>query len=100
MTDEKVENLIDLILERAEFVRNVTPHFIYSRDPNDEPYLNLAIETEAIFLVSRDDDLLDLMTVFTDEAKDFRRRYRRIKILNPVEFLAEMRKLESEGGVS
>lgn len=100
LTDEKVENLIDLILEKAEFVKNVPPHFSYSRDPNDEPYLNLAIETEAIFLVSRDNDLLDLMTDFTDEAKDFRRRYRRIKILNPEEFLEEMRKLEGEGNVS
>lgn len=49
LTDEKVENLIDLILERAEFVENVPLHFSYSRDPNDEPYLNLAIETEAVF---------------------------------------------------
>jgi hypothetical protein len=40
------------------------------------------------------------MTNFTDETKDFRRRYRRLKILNPVEFLEEMRKLESEGSVS
>ncbi len=91
LTDEKVEFLIDLILEKAEFVRDVPQHFSYSRDPNDEPYLNLAIETEAVFLVSRDNDLLDLMTDFTDEAKDFRRRYRRIKIVNPVEFLDEIR---------
>ncbi len=97
LTEEKVENLFDLILERAEFVRNVPPHFSYSRDPNDEPYLNLAIETEAVFLVSRDNDLLDLITDFTTEAKDFRRRYRRIKILNPVEFLEEIRKSESKG---
>lgn len=100
LTDEKVENLIDLILERAEFVENVPPHFSYSRDANDEPYLNLAIETKAVFLVSRDNDLLDLMTDFTDEAKDFRRRYRRIKILNPVEFLKEMQKLENERDAS
>jgi len=92
--------LIELILERAEFVENVLPHFSYSRDSNDDPYLNLAIETEAVFLVSRDNDLLDLMTDFIDEAKDFRRRYRWVKILNPVEFLEEMQKLESEGGVS
>lgn len=87
LTDEKVENLIDLLLLKAEFVEKVPRHFSYSRDPDDEPYLNLAIETEAIFLVSRDNDLLDLMSDFTDEAKDFRRRYRKIKIVDPVEFL-------------
>ena len=54
LTDEKVESLIDLILQRAEFVENVPTHFNYSRDASDEPYLNLAIATRAVFLVSRD----------------------------------------------
>lgn len=94
LTDEKVENLIDMLLEKAEFVGHVPHHFSYPRDKNDEPYLNLAIETEAIFLVSRDNDLLDLMTPFTDEAKDFRRRFRQIRIVDPVEFLEAVRKLE------
>jgi len=87
LTDEKVERLIEMILEKAEFVENVPSHFSYLRDANDESYLNLAIETEAVFLVSRDNDLLDLMTDYTDQAKDFRRRFRQIKIVNPVEFL-------------
>jgi uncharacterized protein len=87
LTDKKVENLIELILAKAEFVENVPKRFAFSRDPNDEPYLNLAIETESAFIVSRDKDLLDLMTNYTDEAKDFRRRCRKIKIVNPVEFL-------------
>ena len=87
LTDEKVENLIELLLAKAEFVENVPKRFTFSRDTDDEPYLNLAIETAAAFLVSRDKDLLDLMTGYTDEAKDFRRRCRKIKIVNPVEFL-------------
>jgi uncharacterized protein len=87
LTQEKVESLIEMLLANAEFVENVPEHFAYSRDPNDEPYLNLAIETEAVFLVSRDNDLLDIMTDFTDEAKNFRQRFRKIKIVNPVEFL-------------
>ncbi len=62
----------------------------YLRDPNDAPYLNLAIETKAVFLVSRDNDLLDLMTDYTDESKDFRRRFRKIKIVDPVKFLQIM----------
>jgi predicted nucleic acid-binding protein len=39
------------------------------------------------YLVSRDKDLLDLMTGHTDECKDFRRRFRQLKIIEPVEFL-------------
>ena len=90
LTDAKVENLIEMLLSKAEFVEKVPEHFIYSRDPNDEPYLNLAVETNAVFLVSRDNDLLDLMTDYSDEAKDFRRRFRKIKIVEPVEFLQIM----------
>ena len=79
LTDEKVE--------KSEFIKKIPRHFEFSRDPNDEPYINLAIEANAIFLVSRDNDLLDLMTGYTDECKDFRRRFRKLKIVNPVEFL-------------
>lgn len=88
LTDEKVEKLIETLLEKSEFIRKVPPHFNYPRDPNDEPYINLAIEANAVFLISRDNDLLDLMTGFSDECKDFRRRFRKLKIVNPVEFLA------------
>lgn len=87
LTDEKVENLLEMLFEKAEFVESVPGCFIYLRDPDDESYLNLAAETEAEYLVSRDKDLLDIMTAYTDEAKDFRRRFRHIKIVDPVEFL-------------
>ncbi len=87
LTDEKVEKLIEMLLEKGEFIKKVPRHFTYSRDPNDEPYINLAIEANAVFLVSRDNDLLDLMTDYTDECKDFRRRFRKLKIVNPVKFL-------------
>jgi len=88
LTDEKVERLIEMLLDKGEFIGKVPRHFTYSRDPNDEPYINLAIEANAVFLVSRDNDLLDLMTDYADECKDFRRRFRGLKIVNPVEFLA------------
>lgn len=87
LTDEKVEMLIETLLQKGEFIKTVPSHFTYSRDPNDEPYINLAVEANAHFLVSRDNDLLDLMTGFTDECKDLRRRFRKLKIVNPIEFL-------------
>ncbi len=87
LTDEKVERLIEMLLEKGEFIKKVPQYFTYSRDPKDEPYINLAIEANAVFLVSRDNDLLDLMTDYNDECKDFRRRFRKLKIVNPVGFL-------------
>lgn len=87
LTDEKVEKLIAMLLEKGDYIKKVPPHFTYSRDPNDEPYINLAIEANALFVVSRDNDLLDLMTSYTDECKDFRRKFRKLKVVNPVRFL-------------
>jgi len=44
--------------------------------------------------------LLDLMTGHTDACKDFRRRFRRLKVVEPLEFLKEMGNIarEREGG--
>ncbi len=87
ITEEKIEHLIEMLIIHAEFVRSVERRFEYPRDPNDEPYLNLAIAAEADFIVSRDDDLLSLMTGHSPEAKEFRQRFRKIKIVDPIEFL-------------
>lgn len=67
--------------------------FDLPRDPDDEPYINLAIEAGARFLVTRDRDLLDLMNWETKEGRGFQSRFAQLKILNPVDFL---RMLEAE----
>ena len=61
--------------------------FEFPRDPDDEPYLNLAIAAGDEFLVTRDRDILDLMDGNTKEGRDFQSRFPRLTILNPVEFL-------------
>lgn len=94
LSDEKIEGFIELIHEKAEFVEYVPPHFSYLRDTSDEPYLNLAIETKAAFLVSRDNDLRDLMTGHTAEAKEFRQKFRHLKVVEPVEFLRLIREMD------
>ena len=87
ITDERVDALLNRLREKATVVDDVQQHFVYPRDPKDEKYINLAIEAEANYLVSRDNDLLDLITGYAEECKDFRRRFRPLKIIEPVEFL-------------
>ena len=60
------------------------------RDPDDEPYLNLALEAGAQFLVTRDRDLLDLMRWDTEEGRDFQSRFRELRILDPAAFIREL----------
>jgi len=47
ITDEIVDSLIRSLSYRGLYVRHVGEHFTYPRDPDDEPYLNLAIEVSA-----------------------------------------------------
>jgi predicted nucleic acid-binding protein len=87
LTAERVDKLIETLKEKAELIKNVPAVFAYSRDPKDEKYINLAAEANADYIVSRDNDLLDLMTGHTDECKDFRRRFRPLKVVDSMEFL-------------
>ncbi len=87
LTGERVGRLLEILNQKATLVKNVPKIFSYSRDPKDEKYVNLAFEAKADYIVSRDNDLLDLMTDFTDEAKEFRQRFRPLKVIEPMEFL-------------
>ena len=90
LTDERVDRLIDVLLYRGKLFRRIKRHCEYLRDPYDEVYLNLAIEARAGFLITRDNDLLDLMKWETEEGREFQKRFRRLKIVDPVAFLNEI----------
>ncbi|HVS82883.1 MAG TPA: hypothetical protein VHE60_14230 [Pyrinomonadaceae bacterium] len=63
---------------------------------DDEPYLNLAIEVKAYYLVSRDNDLLDLMKSTTADGIEFQERFPSLSILDPVAFLKEIEQMLSK----
>ncbi len=100
LTDELIGAFLLRVRKGAQMVRRVPKKFSYARDPDDEPYINLAVETKADYLVSRDRDLLDLMIAYTSEAKEFRQRFRPLQVIEPLEFLQEVRRLESESAAS
>lgn len=100
LTDEIIEAFLLRLRSRSQIIRRVPDKLSYPRDPNDEPYLNLAIAAKANYIVSRDHDLLGLMTDHTAEAKEFRRRFRPLRVCGPVEFLKDVRNLKSESGAS
>lgn len=90
LTDEKVAHLLEFLRYRGDYFRGVKRWFEYPRDPQGEPFLNLAIEAEADFLISRNPDLLDLMKWDAEDGRDFQKHFRFLKILTPVEFLKVM----------
>ena len=70
--DRIVNAFLTKLEAKAILIANVPKEFHYERDPDDEMYINLAIVSNATYLVSRDKDLLDLMTSSTDIAWQFR----------------------------
>ena len=97
LTDEIVEDFLERLRSTAEITRDVPRQFSFLRDIDDEPYLNLAIKVKADYVVSRDKDLLDLMTSHSDECKEFRQRFRSITVIEPVKFLRAIREYQTEG---
>jgi putative PIN family toxin of toxin-antitoxin system len=96
ITDERVDALLMRLAETATLIESVPKHFSYERDPKDEKYINLAVETNAAYLVSRDNDLLDLMREDLAGSKDFRQQFPTLTILNPVAFLRQMQQLSTQ----
>jgi uncharacterized protein len=90
LTSERIAELLRRLRYDGIYLRRVKRRVTYPRDPDDEPYLNLALEVEADYLISRDSDLLDLMNWEREEGRAFRRRFRLLKIVTPVEFLKIM----------
>lgn len=93
---DRLVNALLLKLEgSAILTTNVPEEYQYERDPDDEKYLNLAIVANASYLVSKDDDLLDLMSTDSDVARRFRTRYPFLKILSATDFVAKMKSQSS-----
>lgn len=90
MTPLRIDAFFKRLTSRAVLHRRVRRAFNFERDPKDAPYLDLSLAAKATYLVTRDNDLLSLMSAHSVFAKQFRRQTRPLSILNPVAFLAEM----------
>lgn len=94
LTIEDVEDFLKEIVSRSVLVKSVPQTFEILRDIKDEPYINLAAEVKADFIVTTDNDLLDLMTGIDVDSKQFRQRFRGLKIVRPDEFLSTIAKID------
>lgn len=92
LTASMVDEFLVTVGDFGRVYPTVGKHFSFPRDSKDEPYLNLAIEAQASYLTSRDNDILDLRTSSEPAAVEFRQRFPGIRILDPLEFLREMRR--------
>lgn len=82
LTDEKVAEVLQSIRAHAVLIENTNQIYVFERDPNDEVFINLALACGVEFLISRDNDLLDLR-----KDKNFKVSFPQLRIVNPAEFL-------------
>jgi putative PIN family toxin of toxin-antitoxin system len=77
----------------ADFHSLVRTRFRFPRDPQDEPFVELAIAGGASHIITNDADLLSLPHAHTDAAKRFRQRLPTTIILHPGDFVRAFERL-------
>lgn len=87
MTSVRIAAFLERLAYRSTLIRRVRHVFDFPRDRRDEPYLDLAIAAKADYLVTRDKDLLWLMTGHTLLCKRFRRKTHPLRVIDPVALL-------------
>ena len=87
LTPQRVGDTLARIQRITVLLTNIPEAFSLTRDPRDSMYLNLAIAADAELVVSRDNDLLDLMTANDADSIAFRTNFPTIRVLDPVAFL-------------
>lgn len=92
LTTERVEAFLLELQNQAILIEPVPEVFIFPRDPDDQAYVDLALAAGAKYLVTWDNDLLDLMAD-GPESIEFKGRFPGLIILTPVAFLRELRNL-------
>jgi putative PIN family toxin of toxin-antitoxin system len=86
LTRETAAAFLGDLAGKAVPVTEVPQRFSYPRDPDDERYVNLALAAGARFLVTWDNDLLDLMGD-NPAGAEFRRQFPDLQVLTPAAFL-------------
>jgi putative PIN family toxin of toxin-antitoxin system len=98
LTADRVDAFLGRLQKKAILINSVPEVFTYPRDPDDEPYINLALASHAHYLVTWDKDMLDMADDDTTDGKSFRQNFPDLRIVDPVTFLREFdeRKMVSE----
>jgi putative PIN family toxin of toxin-antitoxin system len=91
VTPQRVELLIADLAKYVQPIDEVPARFTYPRDPDDAHYVDLAVAADAMLIVSRDNDLLDLMRDVAPAAMALRAAHPNLRILTPPQFLSEVR---------
>jgi uncharacterized protein len=86
LTTERADIFVQKVATMAVLENDVADAGVTLRDPDDLPYLNLAVFANAAYIVSRDKDMLALMSDST-----FTATWPQMQVVDPVTFLKVVR---------
>ena len=86
----RLPRLLEQLQTLAVNLDEVPERFSLSRDPDDAHYVDLAIASGALLVVTRDKDLLDLTREESVEGRALHNSYPDFRILTPPQFLATL----------
>ena len=90
LVPDRIEEFFTAIEVVSTLLDGYASVFDHPRDPDDADYVNLAVAAGAKYIVTRDNDLLDLMDASKPDAIEFQPRFAEIRVVNPVTFLQEI----------
>ena len=94
ITQQKVESFASLLIDCAELIAVPPALFVHPIDPDDSPYVNLALAADAGLIVSRDRHLLNLNNPAKPWSIEFRRRYPFLRVISAETLLEELRQTQ------
>jgi predicted nucleic acid-binding protein len=95
VTQERTDRFITDLGKYTQFLEGFPKVFSYDRDEDDAPYIDLAHSAGAEYLVSRDNDLLDLMRAETSVGRSFASQFPNLKVVRPPDFLRELERIKT-----
>jgi putative PIN family toxin of toxin-antitoxin system len=91
LTSHRIEEFIADLLRVATLVPDPPAMFRYDRDPDDAHYVDAALTTGAMLVVSNDKDLLDLMNDRNADGLALRKSHPTFAVVTPPRFLEIIR---------
>lgn len=87
----RVERFMASVRQNTRIVSEPPNRFGSVRDPDDVVYVNLALQTDCRWIVSRDRDLLDLMLPHTPDGEALRKLSPELRVVDPETMLLHIR---------
>ncbi|HMD53414.1 MAG TPA: putative toxin-antitoxin system toxin component, PIN family [Phycisphaerae bacterium] len=91
VTRRQINDLADQVSLFGTFVWPVPSVYTHPIDPDDSPYVDLAMAANARIIVSRDRHLLNLMDQAKPEGREFKRLFPTIMVVTPDAFAMQLR---------